>query len=257
MSRILIASTEPLQRRDLRTAVEADGHAVTEVVTAQQAIDETRFAAHDILIVDSCIAGSDFPNLCRRIRSESDLGIIALIRDDATDTRVDALNAGADDYLPERFAVPELLARVRAILRRMAPATPAQHRIPLGDRVIDLRAHKIHGPDSQTTHLTPKEFLVLKCLISRAGHPVTSRDLAHTVWHRDGSGDLEYVRVVIGQLRRKLEADHNRPQHILTERSTGYRFETRASVLTPEPSVSTPERREPDAYKTDSLATVR
>jgi two-component system, OmpR family, KDP operon response regulator KdpE len=250
MGRIIVASGAEKKRRDFRIALEYEGHAVTEAADAPQAIEEIHSGSHDVLILDWNIDG-DLYTVCRAIRPRSALGIIALVREGAEHCRIDALNAGADDYLPERFVFAELLARVRAILRRVRPGVEIQSRILLTDRAIDLRTHKIHGPANRVTHLTPKEFLVLKCLIAHADQPVTYGALARTVWHRDGSGDLEYVRVVVGQLRRKLELDHNSPRHILTERSVGYRL----TIPSPK-SRQTVHRYSGPACQSDNQATA-
>jgi two-component system KDP operon response regulator KdpE len=224
VGRIIVASRTAQQRKDLRIALERDGHMVAEAATTAQTIAEARTGDHDVIILDSNIDGSDSHNVCREIRPLSGVGIIVLLRSPGEHCRIDALNAGADDYLPEPFVLAELLARVRAIMRRVRRPEQTQDQIILDDRVIDLRSHKIEGPGSLITHLTPKEFLVLKCLIERDGELVTNRDLAQTVWNRDGCGDVEYVRIVISQLRRKLEPDHSRPTYIITERPRGYRF---------------------------------
>jgi two-component system KDP operon response regulator KdpE len=237
MGRILLAGGSEHQQRDLRTALEFESHEVEVVVNASQALSEVRFGSWDVLILNSDI-DADPLAVCRTIRSDSNLGIIMLVADATDQCGIDALNAGADDYLPARFVFAELLAHVRAILRRVRQSAENQERIDLRDRAIDLRSHKVQGPGDRVSHLTPKEFLVLKYLIARTDRPVNHRELAQTVWNRDGSGDLEFVRIVIGQLRRKLEPDWNSPQYILTERSVGYRFTAAA-------------------YRTDSPATVR
>jgi two-component system KDP operon response regulator KdpE len=184
--------------------------------------------------------------LCRAIRRVSNLGIIVLrgqnnIKQDRIDIkqdRIDALNAGADDHLASPFVVQELLARVRAVLRRVT--RPEEERILLHDRAIDLKSYKIRGPGNRVSHLTPKEFLVLQCLLSHADKPFTHQSLAQTVWQRDGLGELEFVRVVIKQLRRKLESDPDHPRYILTERSVGYRFRMASSAA----QANTPELQE-------------
>jgi two-component system, OmpR family, KDP operon response regulator KdpE len=228
MGRIIIASKADRSRRDLRTALESEGHSVVEALTAGQAIAETRDTTCDVLIVDSDITDSSIDNIdlyafCRDVRTHSALGIIVLIRDDAEQSRIDALNAGADDYLSGHFSSAELLARVRAILRRIHILSETRTKIALHDRAIDLASRKVEGPGDRIAPLTPKEFLVLQRLIG-ADKPVTNQDLARSVWGRDESGTYEYVRMVISQLRRKLEADCTRPRYILTERLVGYRF---------------------------------
>jgi two-component system KDP operon response regulator KdpE len=223
MGRVLIASAKTERRRYLRSALESEGHNTAEVVNGFAAFDEAATGTWDLLILDSDIDASVCA-LCRRIRQLCGLGILILFPDSGDESRIDVLNAGADDYLPGRFVLPELHARVRAILRRVGNPDEMHGPVVLKDRAIDFRSRKIEGPGSRSTHLTPKEYLVLKCLMTSADKPVNHRELAQTVWHRDGSGDLEYVRIVINQLRRKIEPDYNSPRYIITERSVGYRF---------------------------------
>ena len=225
MGRVLVASGGVEMRRELRTALAFEGHVVVEAETASQTIEETSSGLHDILILDSALDGAGPYELCRAIRPKSGLGIILLSRDDSGQGRIDALNAGADDYVPDRFVVAELLARVRAILRRVTYSIGNRRLIVLEDRAIDFQSHEIKGPDGQVAHLTPKECLVLQRLVTQANRPLTPQSLAQTVWQRDGSGQIEYVRVVVKQLRRKLEPDPGNPRYILTQRSVGYQFQ--------------------------------
>src|SRR3984885_908846 len=226
--RVLVASSGVETRTQLRAALEFEGHLVAEVETAAQAIEETSSGLHDVLLLDSVLDGVGPYELCRAIRPKSDLGIILLSRDDSGQGRIDALNAGADDYVPDRFAVTELLARVRAILRRVTRSIGNQRLILLQDRAIDFQSHEIKGPNGRVAHLTPKECSVLQHLVTHANRPLTPQSLAQTVWQRDGSGQIEYVRVVVKQLRRKLEPDPDNPRYILTQRSVGYQFQMAA-----------------------------
>jgi len=159
------------------------------------------------------------------VRPQSALGIIVLDHDDAAQAPIDVLNAGADDYVSAPLVWGELLARVRAILRRVRRFGGEPRQIMLEDRAIDLKAHKIKRPNGLVIHLTPKEFLVLRYLVAHANQALTHQRLAQTVWQRDGRGDVEYLRIVIKQLRRKLEPDPVNPRYIRTERSVGYRFQ--------------------------------
>jgi two-component system KDP operon response regulator KdpE len=220
--RIIVATSDALQRAQLQTALDFQGYQVAKAETVDQTLQQTCSGMHHLLILDSGFEGIESHELCRRIRRESDLGIIVLAGAETTQGRIDALNAGADDYLPSPFVLRELLARVRALLRRVT--RPDEGRIVLQDRTIDLQSHKIRGPGRQVSRLTPKEFCVLQCLVAHANQAFTHQNLAETVWQRDGDGEIEYMYVVISQLRRKLETDPDNPRYILTERSVGYRF---------------------------------
>lgn len=224
MGRILVAGSQASRRRDIAAALEGERHAVTEASTAREAIDGALYGSHDLLILDAELEGAGQPSMCRTIRAAVDLGIIALIAESSTERCAAALNAGADDYLPENFVPAELNARVRAILRRVRPGNSGEDEIFLTDRTIDLRSHKVRGPGDAIANLRPREFQVLKYLIDRGGEPIAIQDLARHVWQRDGRGDLEYVRIVISQLRSKLERDRTRPAHIVTARAGGYSF---------------------------------
>jgi two-component system KDP operon response regulator KdpE len=223
--RILVASSRVEMRRELRTTLEFEGHLVAEVETAARAIEETSCGLHDVLLLDSALEGAGPYELCRAIRPKSDLGIILLSRDDSGQRRIDALNAGADDYVLGRFVIAELLARVRAILRRVTRSIGNRGLVVLEDRAIDFQSHEIKGPDGRVAHLTPKECMVLQRLVTHANQPLTLWSLAQTVWQRDGNGEMEYVRIVVKQLRRKLEPDPDNPRYILTHRSVGYQFQ--------------------------------
>jgi two-component system KDP operon response regulator KdpE len=223
---ILVAGGSARQRAQLRMALEFEGHQVAEAETADQTLEETCSGLHQALILCSGFEEMDRYELCRAIRRTSELGIIVVPGDDSRQGRIDALNAGADDYLSSPFVLQELLARLRAVLRRVTQSRSEDqgNQVVLQDRAIDFQSRKIRGPGSRVSHLTPKEFLVLQCLISHANTAFTNQSLSQTVWQRDGLGDVEYVRVVIRQLRRKLEPDPDNPRYLLTERSVGYRF---------------------------------
>jgi two-component system KDP operon response regulator KdpE len=222
--RILVASSQAEERRELQAALEFEGHQVAEVETAHETISEAGSGRHDVLLLDSGMEGAACYELCRAIRPRSDLGII-IINGNAPQSPIDALNSGADDYLPGPFVLAELLARVRAILRRVPRSGRPSEQILLHDRAIDLNAHRIRGPIGQVVHLTPKESLVLECLVAHANKPLAHQNLTQAGWQRDGQGEVEFLRIVIKQLRRKLEPDPSRPRYIVTERAFGYRFQ--------------------------------
>ena len=222
--RIIVAGGSAQQRKELRLALEFEGHQVAETETADRTLEATCTRMHHVLILNSECDGMEPSELCYRIRLNSDLGIFVVAgHNDTNQGHIDALNAGADDYIQSPFVPRELLARVRAVLRRVTRRDEGHH-IFLQDRAIDLKSYKIRGPGSRVSHLTPKECLVLQCLVGRPDKAFTHQSLAQNVWQRDGGGEVEYLRIVIKQLRRKLEPDPENPRYILTERSIGYRF---------------------------------
>ena len=225
-SRIIVAGSSNPRLTQLRTMLEADGHHVFATGNPAQIIQETTGGLHDVLILDASVEGVCEYDLCRTIRPRSDLGIILLIRDNDGQAKIEALEAGADDYLPAPFAPAEFLARVRALLRRVTHTGTRKPKLVLSDRLVDLQSHQVIGPSGRIAHLTPKEFNVLHYLMAHANKPVSHQMLSNAVWQRDGCGDFEYLRVVIGQLRRKLEANPENPRHIVTDRASGYRFQT-------------------------------
>jgi two-component system KDP operon response regulator KdpE len=222
--RILIGRGAPEKRKELRTVLESEGHRVTAADTQLEILQNIPTGRYDVLILDSELEPVDVFALCRAIRSKSTLGIIVLSGDDSSQVRIDALNAGADDFLPPGFVLGELLARLRALLRRVTPAGGNRHRVLLHDRAINFQSHEIKGPGGRVAHLTPKECLVLRHLVTHANRALTPQNLARALWQRDGRGQIEYVRVVVKQLRRKLEPDPGNPRYIVTERSVGYQF---------------------------------
>jgi two-component system KDP operon response regulator KdpE len=223
--RILVAGRDAEEREELRIVLELEGHQVAETETVDQTLQEISRGRHHLLILASRFEGMEPHTLCRRIRLESDLGIIFMAGDDTTQGRIDAWNAGADDYLSSPFVYRELLARVRAVLRRVARFDEEGPELILQDRAIDLQSHQVRGPGSRVSRLTPKEFLVLQFLVAHANMPFTHKNLAQTAWQQDGGSKAEYMRSVIRHLRQKLEPDPGHPRYILSERSVGYRFQ--------------------------------
>jgi two-component system, OmpR family, KDP operon response regulator KdpE len=225
-SRIIIAGTPHTVFSQLGPFLKLAGHRVAEVGSAAQAIRETAAGLHDVLIVAPNLTGMCTYDFCRTIRPKSNLGIILLIQNDDRQTKIDALEAGADDYMLAPFQPEELLARVRALLRRVAHAGSLKPKLILSGRTVDLHTHEVTGPEHYAAHLTPKEFDVLQYLLDHANKSVSNQELARAVWQRESGGDFEYLRIVIGQLRRKLEPNPENPQHIITHRARGYLLRT-------------------------------
>jgi two-component system, OmpR family, KDP operon response regulator KdpE len=236
---VIVAGSSTEKRLEVRTALESKGYGITEATAPQNAIRRSCSGEFDLLILDSVIDGIGPYEMCQTIRSKSNIGIIVLRREECDPAGSDLLNAGADDFLSAVLLTDELVARVRAVLRRVPRPASEEQVIILADRMIDLRSRKVTSPGGRVEHLTPKEFLVLTYLLAHAGQPRTHQNLAQTVWNRNAEGEIEYVRIVIRQLRRKLEPDPEHPRYILTERAIGYRLRLSNFVQTP----SLPARR--------------
>lgn len=223
--RILIVDDEPQITRVLRTGLTTRGYEVRVAADGESAIDTFNDWHPDLVITDLSMPNMDGIELCGRLRLMSQLPIIVLSVKGEEKTKVEALDAGADDYVTKPFGIEELLARVRATLRR-APASSTEDPIVLeaGDFHLDFesRAVTVNGKD---IHLTPKEFELLAHLIKHAGKVLTHRKLLTAIWGGNYAEQNEYLRVFIGQLRRKIEPDPATPRYILTEPWIGYRFD--------------------------------
>ena len=223
--RILIADDEPQITRVLRTGLTTRGYDVRVAADGESALDTFNDWHPDLVVTDLSMPNMDGIELCRRLRLVSQLPIIVLSVKGEERTKVEALDAGADDYVTKPFGIEELLARMRAALRR-APSTSTEDAIVLeeGDFYLDLEARgvRVQGRD---IHLTPKEFELLTHLIRHAGKVLTHRKLLTAIWGGNYAEQTEYLRVFIGQLRKKIEPDPGTPRYILTEPWIGYRFD--------------------------------
>jgi two-component system KDP operon response regulator KdpE len=225
-SRVLVADYDPHSRAVLRRALEAAGHQVVEADARQLALELARSAQYHMILLDTSMDAMVLPETCRAMRAGSPLGIIVLSNISSEKDAIDALTAGADDYLVKPFHVPELLARIRAVLRRLPLSTHnGPHRVRLGDRVIDFKAHLVRTENNGVIHLTPKECQLLQQLIIHPNEALTHRDLLQAVWGSDRKEDVGYLRVFVKQLRRKIEPNPRSPEYILTEPWIGYRFQ--------------------------------
>lgn len=222
---ILVVDDEPQITRVLKTTLSAKGYGIRTASDGEQALHEMKNWAPDLIITDLRMPNMDGLALCRAVRKESRVPIIVLSVKGEEAVKVEALDAGADDYVTKPFNVNELLARVRAALRRSAlPAEPETPLIDVGKFRIDIAARKVQV-GGREVHLTPKEFDLLIYLAKHAGRVVTHRALLTAVWGPNSAQQPEYLRVFVGHLRKKLEADESTPRYILTEPWVGYRFE--------------------------------
>jgi two-component system, OmpR family, KDP operon response regulator KdpE len=223
--RILVVDDEPQITRVLRTSLSSQGYDLRVANDGETALEIMKDWTPDLVITDLSMPNMDGLELSRRIRARLRVPIIVLSVKGEERTKVQALDAGADDYVTKPFGMEELLARVRANLRRQPAASDeSQAVIETGDFRIDPCAHTVTvcGKD---VHLTPKEFELLTFLARNSNKVVTHRALLAAVWGGNSTEQVEYLRVFVGQLRKKLESGTNSPRYIRTEPWVGYRFE--------------------------------
>lgn len=221
--KILIVDDAQQVRRVLRTTLSAEGYEIFEAGTGEEALDSIRSSAPDAILLDANMPGMGGIEACREIRRSLDVPILMLTVRNAERDKVLALDAGADDYVVKPFGMQELLARIRAALRRrLSQGKPLSFSSKDFSVDFDARVVTVRGED---VHLTPKEFELLRHLVASAGKPITHRRLLQAVWGPDYGDEPEYLRVMINQLRKKIESDPARPKLILTEPWVGYRFQ--------------------------------
>ena len=220
----LLVEDEPQIRRFVRTALEAEGWAVHETGTMKQGLIDAGTRKPDLIILDLGLPDGDGVAYIRELRSWSALPVIVLSARMGESDKIEALDAGADDYLTKPFGVGELLARVRAALRRRHhPIGAASPVFRFGNVEVDTEARTVKRA-GQSVHLTPVEYRLLSLLVANAGKVLTHRHILREVWGPSGVEHHHYVRVQMGHLRRKLEDDPAQPRHLVTETAVGYRL---------------------------------
>ena len=223
-SRILLVDDEISIQRTVVPLLRSRGYEVEAASTGKDALSAVDAAMPDVVILDLGLPDMDGLQVCARIRSRSDVPIIVLSARGAEPQKVAALDQGADDYVTKPFGPEELLARVRAALRRtLAASEPSTGQMVRGEVTIDFNRHRAYR-QGQEVRLTPKEFDLLVLLASRAGQVVTRRAILKAIWGPNAVDQPEHLRVLMGQLRKKLEPDPTRPRYLLTEPWVGYRF---------------------------------
>lgn len=221
---ILLVEDEPHIRRFVRATLESEGCTVHEAETLRRGLIESGTRQPDLVILDLGLPDGDGVQLIREMRTWTEVPILVLSARSGEADKIGALDAGADDYLTKPFGVGELVARVRVLLRRHARVNAhGAHHVTFGDVHVDL-ANRVVTRSGESVHLTPIEYRLLAVLIAHRGKVMTHRELLREVWGPAQSESSQYLRVYMGHLRHKLEADPAQPAHLLTEIGLGYRF---------------------------------
>lgn len=220
---IMIVDDEPQIRRVLRTTITSHEYAVIEAKTGEEALDLMRSERPDLILLDVNMPGITGFETCAEIRRTSDIPIIMLTVRNTERDKVRALDAGADDYVVKPFGAEELMARIRAALRRSGQAESLPPFVS-NDLTIDFEKRQV-VKKGQPVRLTPKEFDLLRHLVANSGKSLAHRRLLQAIWGPDYGDETEYLRVFINQLRKKIEPDPRHPHYIHTEPWIGYRFE--------------------------------
>lgn len=221
--RILVIDDQPQIRRMMRTALTGAGYEIDDARSGEEGLEKVRTFRPDLVLLDINMPGMGGLAACRMIRADADIAVIMLTVRNAEADKVEALDAGADDFVTKPFSTPELLARIRAALRRVPVLQSAPTRLKVGQLVIDFTARTVQNGEV-TSHLTPKELDLLRYLTQHAGEVVPHRRLLQAVWGPDYGDQVDYLRVFIKNLRKKVELNPEHPEYITTEPWVGYRF---------------------------------
>ena len=220
--RVLVVDDEPQMQRALTTNLKARGYEVDSAASGEEALELAARHHPDVVVLDLGLPGIDGIDVVRGLRGWTQVPILVLSAREAEAAKVAALDAGADDYVTKPFGMDELLARLRAALRRTAPADETAT-ITTRDFTVDLADHRVRR-DGQDVHLTPTEWHVLELLVRHPGKLITQRQLLKEVWGPHYETETNYLRLYLAQLRRKLEPEPGQPRYLLTEPGMGYRF---------------------------------
>ncbi len=220
-ARVLVVDDEPLIVRALQASLSATGYDVRAAMTAGEALDAAAVWAPDVVLLDLRLPDGDGVDVCRRLREWSQVPVVVVSAMDQEADKVAALDAGADDYITKPYSTGELLARLRAALRRAALAGEGEPLVTFGDITVDLVRREVRR-DGERVHLTPLEYDLLAELARHPGRVMTHAALLRAVWGLAYQGETRYLRVYMANLRRKLEDDTSRPKHLLTQAGVGY-----------------------------------
>jgi two-component system, OmpR family, KDP operon response regulator KdpE len=223
--RILVVDDDPQIRRAMRATLTGRGYEVGDTRSGEEALDKLRSETYDLVLLDMNMPGVGGIETCRLIRSSSDIAIIMLTVNNTDKDKVEALDAGADDYVTKPFSTPELLARIRATLRRLpqAPDDAELRQLTLQGVEIDLPSRHV-SVRGHTSSLTAKEFDLLSYFLMRPNRTIAHRELLQAIWGPDYGDELEYLRVFVNRLRKKIEPDPAKPRFLVTDAAAGYRF---------------------------------
>ncbi|MCW2644367.1 MAG: two-component system, OmpR family, operon response regulator KdpE [Pseudonocardiales bacterium] len=224
MTRVLIVEDERPLRRALAMNLTARGYDVSEADTGTAALSAAAGSEHDVILLDLGLPDLSGMDVIRAVRAYASTPIIVLSARTGSSDKVAALDLGADDYVTKPFSIDELLARLRAATRRVTPLDGPRV-VQVGTASIDLDAKTATGPDGERVHLTPTEWHLLEALLRQPGKLVTGRALLTELRGGPDHTDPSYLRIYVGQLRRKLEPEPSRPRHLITEPGMGYRFQ--------------------------------
>jgi two-component system KDP operon response regulator KdpE len=227
-AKIMVVDDDPQIRRVLRTAFVAQGYEAVDARNGEEALEMLRDEKVDLVILDVNMPGMSGLETCRAIRSSSEIPIVMLTVRDAEADKVEALDAGADDYMTKPFGSPELLARIRAALRR-SPQTAEVKVVRFDDVEINFTMRRVIVGNREA-RLTPKEFDLLQYMVAHPNVPITHTKLLQSVWGPDYGDEVEYLRVFMNQLRKKIEKNPSNPKYLLTEPWVGYRLHIPAKI---------------------------
>ena len=207
----------------MRSTLTSAGYEIDDAKTGEEALLRIREFHPDIVLLDINMPGMGGLATCREIRSSTNIAIIMLTVRNSEQDKVAALDAGADDFVTKPFSTPELLARIRAALRRLPVSQSSPTRLRVGQLVIDFGARTVAN-GARTAHLTPKELDLLRYLTQSPNQAVSHRELLQAVWGPDYGDQVDYLRAIIRNLRKKVEVNPDEPQYVITEPWVGYRF---------------------------------
>jgi two-component system KDP operon response regulator KdpE len=229
-SRILVVDDEPELRRALRSTLSALGFIVADAESGEAALERVRAEKFDLILLDVNMPGLSGLETCRAVRARSDVSILMVTVRDRTADKVEALDAGADGYVTKPFDVSELLARIRSVLRRARASVLGESGVVQLDG-LEIRFHDrrviVNG---RVTRLTPTEFDLLHYFVTHADSVLFHEKILQAVWGPDYGNEVEYLRVFVNQLRKKIEPDPTKPRYILTEPWLGYRFDMSKNI---------------------------